>query len=74
MSLCLMNSDQPVLAVTAAIVPKVTCDLPLQGATHVRDMPHIRSLQLADPTFHLPGRVDLLLGCDVIPDIMLMTM
>ena len=71
MSLCPMNSVQSVLAVTAAIVSKVTCDFPLQGATHVRDMPQIKSLQLADPTFHLPGRVDLLLGCDVIPDIML---
>ena len=71
MSLCPMNSEEPVLAVTAAIVSKVTCDLPLQGATHVRDMPHIKSLKLADHTFHLPGRVDLLLGCDIIPEIML---
>ena len=70
-SLCLMTSDNPILSVTAAIVPKVTCDLPLQGASHVRDMPHIKPLALADPTFHLPGRVDLLLGCDIIPDIML---
>ena len=37
----------------------------------MRDMPHIKSLKLADPTFHLPGRVDLLLGCDIIPEIML---
>ena len=71
LNLCPTHSDQPVLAVTVAIVTKVTCDLPLQGAAHVREMPHIHSLQLADPTFHLPGRVDLLLGCDVIPEIML---
>ena len=70
-SLCPMTTDQPILSVTAAIVPKVTCDLPLQGATHVRDMPHIKPLSLADPNFHLPGRVDLLLGCDIIPEIML---
>ena len=71
LNLCPTHSAQPVLAVTAAIVNKVTCDLPLQGAAHVREMPHIKSLKLADPTFHLPGRIDLLLGCDVIPDIML---
>ena len=71
-SLCPMTSDNPILSVTAAIVPKVTCDFPLQGASHVRDMPHIKPLALmADPTYHLPGRVDLLLGCDIIPDIML---
>ena len=70
-SLCPMTTDQPILSVTAAIVPKVTCDLPLQGATHVRDMPHIKPLSLADPNFHLPGRVDLLLGCDIIQEIML---
>ena len=54
LNLCPTHSDQPVLAVTAAIVTKVTCDSPLQGAAHAREMPHIRSLQLADPTFHLP--------------------
>lgn len=70
-SLCPVASNTPSLSVTAAIVHKVTCDLPLQGASHVRDMPHIKPLALADPTFHLPGRVDLLLGCDLIPDIML---
>ena len=34
-------------------------------------MPHISPLTLADPTFHMPGQIDLLLGCDVLPDIML---
>ena len=68
MYLCPMSSNKPVLNVTTAIVSKVTCDLPLQGATHVNDMPHIVSLNLADPTFHQPGRIDLLLGCDTIPD------
>ena len=71
MQLCPTSSSEPVLSVTAAIVPKVTCDLPLQGAAHVRNMPHLKSLPLADSTFHLPGRVDILLGCDVFPDIML---
>ena len=71
MCLCPTTSSEPALNVTAAIVPKVTCDLPLQGAAHVRNMPHLKSLPLPDPTFHLPGRVDMLLGCDIIPDILL---
>ena len=69
-SLCAISSNEPVTCLTAAIVPRVTCNLPLQGAAHVRNMPHIDSLTLADPTFLLPGKIDLLLGCDAIPDIM----
>ena len=69
--LCPENETNPVLAVTAAVVARVTCDLPLQGTSNVRSLPHIKPLQLADPTFHLPGKVDLLLGCDVMPDVVL---
>ena len=60
-----LQPQQPTLQISAAVVQKVTCDLPLQGAMGVQDLPHIRTLQLADPTFDKPGRVDLLLGCDV---------
>ena len=69
--LCPVNESNPVLAVTTAVVARVTCDLPLQGASNVRSLPHIKPLQLADPTFHLPGKVDLLLGCDVMSDVVL---
>ena len=69
--LCAVQTREPVLAMAAAVVSKVTCDLPLQGAANVRDMPHIKPLHLADPTFHLPGKVDLLLGCDTMPHIIL---
>ena len=34
-------------------------------------MAHIKPLELADPTFHMPGRVDLLLGSGTFPKIML---
>ena len=71
MTLCPTSNSGPAVEVTAAVVHQVTCDLPLQGATHIKQMPHIRSLALADPTFHLPGKVDLLFGCDIIPEIML---
>ena len=66
-----VSANQPTLQISAAVVQKVTCDLPLQGATGVQDLPHIRTLPLADPTFDKPGRVDLLLGCDIWSSIML---
>ena len=31
---------------------------------------HVRNLQLADPTYHLPGKVDLLLSADVLANIL----
>ena len=71
MTLCPTQQQSPSMSISAAVVQKVTCDLPLQGASNVRDMPHIKPLCLADPTFHLPGKVDLLLGCDVMPQLML---
>ena len=50
--------------VTAEVVDKVSCDLPLQDASSVRELPYIKSLKLEDPSFDKPGRIDLLLGCD----------
>ena len=57
--------------VTAAVIPQVTGDLPLQGASSVRKLPHIVGLHLADAHFDEPGRIDLLLGEDVLPEIFL---
>ena len=57
--------------VTAAVIPQVTGDLPLQGASSVRKLPHIMGLHLADAHFDEPGRIDLLLGEDVLPEIFL---
>ena len=70
LSICPVDQQGLNLSTLAAVVPEVTCRLPLQGASHVRDMPHIKALRLADPTFHAPGRVDLLLGCDLIPEVL----
>ena len=52
------------LSMTAAIVPNVACDLPLQGAEGVKDHRHLKHLPLADPTFDKLGRIDLLIGCN----------
>ena len=57
--------------ISAAVVPEVTCDLPLQGAATVNQLPHIRELQLADPQFHSPGRIDLVLGENILDKLLL---
>ena len=67
-SLCRKDWSQQV---NVAVTPEVTPDLPLQGASSIRDLPHIQGLQLADPHFDQPGRVDLLLGEDSMSDILL---
>ena len=56
---------------TVAAMPKVTEDLPRQRASSVKQLPHIRELQLADPHFDIPGPIDLLLSVDVFNDILL---
>ena len=45
--------------IVAAAVPEVTCDLPVTAASSVKELPHLRGLQLADPQFHNPGKVNL---------------
>ena len=63
-----IKGNSPSISAKAAIDPEVTCDLPLQGASHVKEMAHIKPLELADPTFHIPG---ILLGGGTFPKIML---
>ena len=54
------------------MLPKVTSDLPRHHLQSIRDLPHLKSLSpLADPLFHVPKRVDLLLDVDFIDNIMM---
>ena len=57
--------------VMAAVVKTVTNDLPAQEIAPVDQLPHLSGLGLADPSFHTPGRIDILLGADVYPQLML---
>ena len=50
---------------TAIVLPKVTCDLPVSLVPFDSSWSHISDLPLGDPAFGLPGRIDLLLGVDV---------
>ena len=56
--------------VTAIIVPKVTCDLPMKPVTFGLDWTHLSHLPLADPSFGRPGRIDILLGADIFVEIL----
>ena len=65
----LQNREKKILC-TPAVTQRVTSDLPPEAIHPVGDLPHIMGLQLADPEYHLPGRIDILLGADMAPKIM----
>ena len=54
----------------AAVASTVICDLPPQAVEQILDLPHIMGLQLADPDYHIPGRIDILLGAEMAPKVM----
>ena len=51
--------------VSAVVVPRVTCDLPQQPVPFDSSWKHVEDLQLADPDFGRPGRIDILLEVDI---------
>lgn len=55
--------------VTAVIVPRVTCDVPLQHIPFKTEWSHLADLTLADPDFGQPGKIDLLLGVDIFAEV-----
>ena len=52
------------------VIPKITNAIPSQEID-VSQLRHIHNLQLADPQFNVPGKFDILLGADVIEEVML---
>ena len=59
------------IPIQAVVVDVITGDLPSSSLTAVRQDPYLDGLQLADPGFDKPGRIDLLLGVNVLPRVML---
>ena len=57
--------------VTAIVVQRVTCDLPLYPVPFDVKWKHLTDLQFADPMFGHPGRIDVLLGVDVFTQVLL---
>ena len=66
-----LYSSQVKYSITAIVVPRVTCDLPLQPVHNSSRWNHLLNLSLADPDFGIPGRIDLLLGADIYADVLL---
>ena len=58
------------IGITAIVVPKVTCDLPLAPVPFQLNWEHLADLTLADPGFGQSGRIDMLLGVDVFLDVL----
>ena len=56
--------------VTAVVVPRVTCDLPLHPISFDLKWRHLQGIPLADPDFGLPRRIDILLGVDIFVEIL----
>ena len=67
----LQNPNQK-LHITAAVLDKLTMDLPALPASVVKILPHLQGLQLADPKFDVPGGIDLLIGSDLMDQVLLM--
>ena len=70
LSVSSLQGEHPV-SVRAAVVTTVTGDIPAQETEPVSHLPHLSGLGLADPTFHLPGKVDILLGSEVYPQLIM---
>lgn len=60
----------PTLNVDAVILPKICNELPTSYVS-TKTWSHIKNLHLADPQFHSPGTIDVLLGADIFPQILL---
>ena len=55
------------LTMSAVITERITGLQPRQDATIVRETAEAQGWKLADPKFDQPGRIDVLLGADVLP-------
>ena len=64
-----LQEPSKTIGVTAVVVPRVTCDLPLQPVPFNTEWSHLTNLNLADPDFGQPGRIDILLGVDVFAEV-----
>ncbi|KAF0746453.1 Integrase catalytic domain-containing protein [Aphis craccivora] len=54
--------------ITGLVTPRITVDLPVDKLV-TSSWHHLQGIQLADPTFHLPGKIDMLIGAELFYDI-----
>ena len=62
-----VGSNKRKIGITAVVVPKVTCDLPLAPVPFQLNWKHLADL---DPGFGQPGRIDMLLGVNLFLDVL----
>ena len=67
----LISDGHPFIPLKAVILDKITGDLPGFHLSNVKNKPFLQGLPLADPNFDHPGRIDMLLGLDILDEIML---
>ena len=65
----LLNRDLQITC-QPAVVQVVTSDLPVAPVLPVTDLPHIMGIHLADADYHTPGKIDILLGCEMTSEIL----
>jgi len=64
------GQQSPSFCLEVSIVPQITGPTPQSPVTSGH-WDHIHDLQLADPSYNIPGQIDLLLGADLLPSIYL---
>lgn len=63
------GQQTPSIRMDTLIVPQITGQTP-QVPVSPGQWKHIENLKLADPLYHIPGAVDLLLGADILPSVL----
>ncbi|KAL0839000.1 hypothetical protein ABMA28_016997 [Loxostege sticticalis] len=58
------------LSLSAYVVKKITSITPLKRV-NIENLTHLQGLSFADPTFHSPGQIDLLLGANVYTEVLI---
>jgi len=67
----LVPEKHSLIPMKAEIIDKITGELPGFHLNGVRSQPFLQGLQLADPNFDHPGKIDMLIGSDILDEIML---
>ena len=61
-SITAIKPERPTLLIQAAVVDHVADDMPVQRTAPASSFPHLHGLELADPLYHIPDKIDLILG------------
>lgn len=65
-----VNAPSEKIGVTAVVVPRVTGDLPHHLINYNLAWTHLSDVDLADPRFGQPGKIDILLGVDIFAQVL----